>query len=104
MNIGTDDTVDAFDLLDFGVAVFGENRRMTYCNTKFRDLRNLPNDVCRPGIAFDALMRFSAVRGDFGPGEIEDHVADRVAEFWGKDDGHFERTLSDGQILRIGHR
>ena len=91
----------AFDLLPIGIGVFDSDLRLTYANAPFGELRDLPPSLCRPGTALIDIARFNAARGDFGPGDIEEQVASRIAEIAKFEPRALERDYRDGRRLAV---
>ncbi len=71
---------EGLELLDVGVAIFDRDTRLVFANRAFHDLRHYPDEICREGVTLEALLRFNAERGDFGPGDADAQVAERLAE------------------------
>ena len=95
---------EGLELLDVGVAIFDKDTRLVFANKAFRAMRRYPDDVCRTGVTFEALVRFNAERGDFGPGDPVALAAERLAEIMHSETRDVEREMSDGQILAIKYR
>jgi len=91
----------ALDLLPIGIGVFNRELRLVYCNRRFGELRDLPLSVCRPGTPLAEIIRYNAIRGDFGPGDIDEQVAVRMAEIALLRPREVERECRDGQRLLI---
>jgi PAS domain S-box-containing protein len=90
----------ALDLLPTGIGIFDRELRLVYCNRPFGELRDLPPSVCRPGTALAEMLRYNAVRGDFGPGDADELVTARIDEIAllrprevERQDGHGRRLL-----------
>ncbi|MGR3715808.1 MAG: PAS-domain containing protein [Thermohalobaculum sp.] len=95
---------EGLELLDVGVAIFDQDTRLVFANRAFRTLRRYPDEICREGVTLEALLRFSAERGDFGPGDADAQVAERLAEIDQTEQREIEREMADGQVLRIRYR
>jgi len=95
---------EGLELLDVGVAIFDKETRLVFANPAFRALRRYPDEVCREGVTLEALLRFNAERGDFGPGDAGAQVAERLAEIHETEQREIEREMADGQVLRIRYR
>lgn len=67
------------DRLDQGVTVFDEKLRLIACNRAFLTLLEFPDALGRPGTPFEAFIRFNAQRGEYGPGDPEVQIAERLA-------------------------
>ncbi|MBL8671962.1 MAG: PAS-domain containing protein [Alphaproteobacteria bacterium] len=65
--------------IDEGMAAYDGNRRLVGWNRQFRVLLDLPPGLLRRGRRFDAVARFMAIRGDYGP-DPEGAAAHRIAE------------------------
>ncbi len=101
---GKADREEGLELLDIGVGLFDRARGLTYCNPAFRALRRYPAKLCRPGVSLEALLRYNAERGDFGPGTPDVQVAERLQEIEASAEREIEREMADGQILSIRYR
>jgi PAS domain S-box-containing protein len=104
MNASQDLIERGFDLLNIGVGIFDASMTLVYCNSAFKSLRRYPDDICRPGVTLTELLRYNAERGDFGPGDVDSHVSDLLAEIQAADTRERERKMADGQILGITYR
>ncbi|MCL5778086.1 PAS-domain containing protein [Limibaculum sp. FT325] len=103
--LGAEDrSKEGLEVLDIGVGIFDRDLKFSYCNPAFRRLRRYPESLCRDGVGLDALLRYNAERGDFGPGDIEAQVAERIAEIGTAAERELEREMADGQILLIRYR
>ncbi|MCP5368680.1 MAG: PAS-domain containing protein [Hyphomicrobiales bacterium] len=92
----------ALDHLDDGFTVYSTDLRLMASNRRFYELLDLPADLLgQVGTPIDAFFRYNAQRGEYGPGDTEQQVRERVelaAQFL----PHcFERTRPDGTILEI---
>ena len=67
------------DLLDQGITVFDANLRLVAWNEPFLRLLEFPAELAYVGAPFESFIRFNAQRGEYGPGEIETQVSERVA-------------------------
>ncbi len=92
------------DRLSEGFGIFDDELRLVSCNRLYRELRNYPDELCRTGTPLDAMIRFSAERGDFGPGAVEQQVAERMAEIRQCGQREIKREMAGGQILKIRYQ
>lgn len=90
----------ALDLLNEGLGVFDTELRLVACNRRFGELRQYPDERCRPGTQLEEMLRFGAARGDYGAGEVEQLVADRIAEIARFARRGIEQHMPDRRILR----
>ena len=89
------------DLLDQGVTVFDADLKMVAWNTAFLRLLDFPETLAQPGVSFEDFIRFNAERGDYGPGDPAQQVAERVARARSFQPHCTERTRPNGRILSI---
>ncbi len=89
------------DLLDQGVTVFDEDLRMVAWNMTFLRLLDFPESLAKPGVNFEDFIRYNAERGDYGPGDPDAQVAERVARARSFQPHVTERVRPNGQILSI---
>ena len=80
-----------------GISVFDEHLYLRVWNQGFIEVLNLPGDLIREGVHFSELIRVPAERGEYGPGDVEEHVR-RITELARKFEPHrFERTRPNGR-------
>jgi len=92
-----------------GISVFDENLCLRVWNPGFLDVLELPPAAVYDGVHFSELIRITASRGEYGPGEIEEQVARLTAKARQFKAHRFERLrpsgrthLVDGEPLYIG--
>ena len=92
------------DLLGQGFGVFDRSLHLVGCNAAFRDLRGYRADECRPGAALSDLLLINARRGDYGPGDPAELVAERMTAIGTFEPRRLERRLHDGRHLAISYQ
>ena len=93
----------ALDLLPSGIGIFGTDFRLVYANRSFRDLRFLPERLCVPGTPLEDIVRHIATRGDYGVGEVDTLVKDRMAETLALKPWNAEQEIEGRRRLAIRH-
>lgn len=90
------------DYLPSGVTLFGPDLEMIACNAKLKELLDFPDELFAGRLpSLPTLLRFNAVRGDYGPGD-PDEITARALERARKMEPHsFERVRPSGTILEI---
>jgi Na+/proline symporter/CheY-like chemotaxis protein/nitrogen-specific signal transduction histidine kinase len=68
----------ALDQVRHGLSVFDRDMKLICWNRQFRELLSLPSELGRVGTPLDQILRTCAERGDFGPGDADTLVADRM--------------------------
>lgn len=90
-----------FEQLPHGISVFDTQLRLRYWNRRFADALGIPYPALRPFAHFDDLYLAPARRGDFGPGDPVERVAQRRALAERFEAHRFERSSTDGHIYLI---
>lgn len=84
------------------LSIFDADLKLVVANRRFQEMFALPNHVVRPGASFDESIRFLAERGDYGPIEdVEEFVAERVAQALTFKPHYVERTRADGMTISV---
>ena len=90
------------DRLSQGICVFNADFRLALFNRNFLDLLEYPEELIRIGLPFEELLRFNAERGEFGPGDTETLIRERLELVRHATEPHcFERTRPNGTVLEI---
>ena len=84
-----------------GISVFDRELRLVCWNRHFRDLLELPADLVRVGVELQEIVRFLALRGEFGAGDPEEIVARQLELFIGAGETVFENRWRDGRVFEI---
>ncbi len=61
-----------------GISVYDAELKLVAFNRRFVELFRYPPDFLYIGKPYEDIARFKARRGDYGPGDVERHVRDRV--------------------------
>jgi Na+/proline symporter/signal transduction histidine kinase/CheY-like chemotaxis protein len=70
----------ALDQVRHGLSVFDKDMRLICWNRQFRELLNLSPELGRVGTPLERVLRTCAERGDFGIGDIDKLVSDRMMQ------------------------
>jgi len=87
--------------LDQGVTVTDEKLNIVFWNKAFFHLLNLPDHLMKPVMKYEDLIRHNAERGEYGPGDPEQHVRVRIEASLKFEPHHFERQRPDGHTLEV---
>lgn len=90
-----------FERLDQGISLFDSELRLIAWNQRFVELLDLPQRLVFRGAAFADLVRFNVDRGEYGAGDAEIQVAERLRQAGRFEPHHFERIRPDGTVLAI---
>ncbi|HAF53697.1 MAG TPA: hybrid sensor histidine kinase/response regulator [Thauera sp.] len=89
------------DLLDQAIAVFDATPKLVTWNKAMLRLLDFPESMVRVGTPFEDFARFNAERGEYGPGDVETLVRERVAAARSFQPHYVERARPNGRILAI---
>lgn len=85
-----------------GIALFDSDLRMVFCNAQLREMLNYPDSLFATGNpSLEDIFRFNARRGEYGEGDIEEHVARRLALVAEQSEHDYERVRPDGTVLEV---
>jgi len=91
----------ALDQVRHGLSVCDKDMRLICWNRQFRELLNLPAELGRVGTPLDKILRTWAERGDFGPGDVDKLVAERLVKLSESHDTFQEQVDGGRRILEI---
>ncbi|TXH90989.1 MAG: PAS domain-containing protein [Rhodoferax sp.] len=85
-----------------GISYVNKDLDLVMCNRRFGELMQLPPELARPGVNMRALAYHNARRGEYGPGDVEELVRQRVELARQCLPHRFERTRpADGVTLEV---
>lgn len=97
----TDELQVVLESIDQGVSMIDGELNAVAFNRHFMDLLQFPEELGKHGTPFAEFVRHNAKRGEYGEGDIEALVQERV-ELASRFEPHrFERTRPDGTIMEI---
>jgi len=86
--------------MDAGVSVVDKDLRLLAWNGRYATMFDYPASMTRVGTPIADLIRYNALRGECGPGEVDAHVERRLAHMRRREPHVFERPRPDGTVLR----
>jgi PAS domain S-box-containing protein len=86
-----------------GLSVFDAAMNLVGYNRRWAELLGFPDRLIKHGTPFADFIRFSAENGDYGPGEVDAIVAERMRLAANRSVTHFERTRA-GDVVLEGRR
>ena len=85
-----------------GIGFFDNDLRVVVCNDKAKEILDLPERLFANGPPrLEDLLRFNALRGEYGPGDVEEQVATKLALAADRTTYHFERERPNGIVLDV---
>ncbi|WP_085120596.1 PAS-domain containing protein [Tistlia consotensis] len=89
-----------FENMRAGITVVDRDLRVIGYNDRFHELLQFPDEVLASG-SFEAMVRYNAERGEYGPGDVDEQVRQRV-ELARRFEAHrFERQRPDGRYIEV---
>ncbi|MFT5114323.1 MAG: PAS domain S-box-containing protein [Parasphingorhabdus sp.] len=87
--------------MDQGISMVDENLNVVSFNHKFLEYLQFPDEQFTIGFPMEQAFRFNALRGEYGEGDIDQQVAQRL-ELASRFEPHrFERVRKDKTVLEI---
>jgi diguanylate cyclase (GGDEF)-like protein/PAS domain S-box-containing protein len=93
--------IEAVEEFGQGFTVFDRELKLILCNKRFLEMLDFPESLAKPATDFTEFMRFNAARGEYGPGDVEALVAERVERAKRFTPHSLERLRPNGQIIEI---
>jgi signal transduction histidine kinase len=93
--------VGGLEYLAQGFSIFDSELRLVACNRRFLELLGFSEEMGSIGRPLADFFRFNAERGDYGAGDIEELVEERIV-LARKAEAHcFERVRPNGTVLEV---
>ncbi|WP_429125099.1 hybrid sensor histidine kinase/response regulator [Aeromonas allosaccharophila] len=91
----------AIEHIGQGISVVDRELRLVAWNRRYIELFHYPPGLIQAGRSIEDIIRYNAQQGLCGPGDIEDHVARRVA-FMKRGSAHISaRERPDGRVIEM---
>ncbi|PID45275.1 MAG: hybrid sensor histidine kinase/response regulator [Proteobacteria bacterium] len=94
-------TLDALDYLDQGISIFDQDLRLIACNRRMIELLEIPDELVEINQHISEFFRYNALRGEYGEGDIDELVAERVRLAERFKPHVFDRIRPDGTIIKV---
>jgi len=89
------------DHMDEGISMVDANLVGVGTNKRFYELMGFPEERFPPGTSYAEFIRYNAEQGDYGDGDIEEMVRERVEQARRFEPHQFERTRPDGLTIEV---
>jgi diguanylate cyclase (GGDEF)-like protein/PAS domain S-box-containing protein len=90
-----------------GLSMFGPDQNLIICNKQYREMYDLPAELCRPGTPLQDIIRFFVERdlghpaGEKDLSEQKKWIEDHVKRLAGQEYYCHEQRLNDGRIVLV---
>jgi diguanylate cyclase (GGDEF)-like protein len=82
--------------------MFDRNLRMVVCNDRLKAMLDYPDELFQRGApTLEELFRYNAQRGEYGPGDVEEHVRRRLTLVSERRAHEYERERPSGAVLQV---
>ena len=93
--------VDGVNHLGQAFTIFNADLELVFFNQQMNTILGFPENYLRQGMKLEEIFRYNAERGEYGKGDIETLVAERM-ELARKFEPHrYERSRPDGTVVEI---
>lgn len=89
------------DLIHQGFTLIDEDLKLVAWNRAFLELLGFPEAMGYEGAPFESFMRYNAERGEYGEGDRDQYVTERMEAAKAFSTHDIERTRPNGTVLRI---
>ena len=96
--------VAALDNMPGALVYTDANLNVVFCNTRFREMYLVPEELLLPGSPYPVFLRYLAEHGYYGKGDVEEQVARRVESIRHPSGRSYEDHAPDGRWFRIIRR
>lgn len=91
----------ALENIEQGVSVIDQDLRLVAWNQRYLELFEYPAGLVRTGRHVGDLIRYNAMRGECGPGHVQEHVEKRLAYMREGRPHRFERHRRNDTVLQM---
>jgi diguanylate cyclase (GGDEF)-like protein len=85
-----------------GISLYDDNLQMVICNRRQQEMLEYPPELMANGYpSMEELFRFNALRGEYGPGDVETIVARKIALARKREAHCYDRTRPNGTIMEV---
>jgi PAS domain S-box-containing protein len=94
----------ALDNMPGALVYTDKDLNIVFCNDRFKEMYDAPRDLLQPGRPYPDFLRYLAVNGYYGEGDVDALVAQRIESLRNPSGRSFEDHTPDGRWLRIRRR
>ena len=88
-----------FESISQGISVFDADLKLVAFNRRYADLWGYPPGFIRLGMPCEEVVRFKAERGDYGSGDVERKVRERLRAHRAGEASESEFALPNGKVI-----
>ena len=91
----------ALEHVSEAIAVFDKDMQLVCWNRQFGEILGLPQEIIGIGARLDEFLRFHAVNGIYGRGDVDGLVRDRLARYAAAAEPFLERFSERGLVVEV---
>ena len=84
-----------------GISLVDKDLKLIAFNHRFLELLEFPSERFDAGDPFEKFIRYNAERGEYGPGQVDELIRERVEIARRFEPHRFERSRPDGTIIEV---
>ena len=92
------------DNMEQGLILIDRDLRIIAHNKRLVEIWNLPDSLMTGEPSFEAVLRHLAERGEYGPGDIDEIVGERIMVVFGAQQAPYQHRQPDGRIIEMRAR
>ena len=91
----------SLESMEQGISVIDKNLNLVAWNKRYIQLYEYPDEYLAVGTPIEKLMRYNALKGELGPGDVDQMVARRLEHLRNGTPHRFTRQRADGHVIEM---
>ena len=91
----------AMENMPGGMFMLDENLVIQVYNDQYKEMYELPDEAVQEGVSLAEAVRVRAERGDYGPGDLEELIEQRIHDYIERMTLRHEERLPNGRIIEL---
>jgi PAS domain S-box-containing protein len=91
----------SLESMEHGISVIDKNLNLVAWNKRYTQLYDYPEEYLAVGTPIEKLMRFNALKGELGPGDVDEMVTRRLEHLKNGTPHRFTRQRADGHVIEM---
>ncbi len=91
----------SLESMEQGISVIDKNLNLVAWNKRYTQLYEYPEEYLAVGTPIEKLMRYNALKGELGPGDVDHMVIRRLEHLRNGTPHRFTRQRADGHVIEM---
>lgn len=91
----------SLESMEQGISVIDKNLNLVAWNKRYTQLYEYPDEYLAVGTPIEKLMRYNALKGELGPGDVDQMVTRRLEHLRNGTPHRFTRQRADGHVIEM---